>query len=61
VGQAAGSIGAVPMFTQYPMADNGDGRITGINDAAFMTTCWPRLKTLYQDLATLQQAGARQR
>ena len=47
----ADSIGAVPMFTQYQMANNGDGNISVISDNAFMTTYWARVKILYQDLA----------
>ncbi|MEP6546482.1 MAG: Calx-beta domain-containing protein [Gammaproteobacteria bacterium] len=47
----ADSIGAVPMFTQYQMANSGDGNIAVISDNAFMTTYWARVKILYQDLA----------
>jgi hypothetical protein len=51
VSRAADSFGAIPMFTQYQMANNGDGNISGINDVTFMTTYWARVKLLYQDLA----------
>jgi hypothetical protein len=52
VAAAADSIGALPMYTQYQMANNGDGNISGLSDSTFMTTYWARVKTLYQDLAT---------
>jgi hypothetical protein len=48
--QAADSIGAIPMYTQYQMANNGDGNTAVINDQSFMTTYWARLRQMYQDL-----------
>ncbi len=48
--QAADSIGAIPMYTQYQMANSGDGNTSVINDQAFMTIYWQRLRLLYQDL-----------
>ena len=52
VANAADSIGAVPMFTQYQMANNGDGNLASINDSAFMKTYWARVRQLLQSLAT---------
>ena len=51
---AANSIGAIPMYTYYQMANNGDGNISVVNDATFMATYWSRLKLLFQDIATLK-------
>ena len=50
VAVAADSIGALPMYTQYQMANNGDGNLAVLNDSAFMNTYWARLKLLFQDL-----------
>jgi Calx-beta domain len=52
VGKGADTLGAIPMFTQYQMANNGDGNLAGINDPTFMGTYWSRLKLMYQDIAT---------
>jgi hypothetical protein len=54
VADAAKSIGAIPMYTYYQMANNGDGNISVVNDAAFMATYWSRMKTLFQDIAALK-------
>jgi hypothetical protein len=51
VAQKAAAVGAMPMYVQYQMANNGDGNISVLSDSAFMTTYWARLKTLYQDIA----------
>jgi hypothetical protein len=48
---AADSVGAVPMYTQYQMANNGDGNLASITNAAFMNTYWSRVRLLFQDLA----------
>jgi hypothetical protein len=52
------AIGAVPMFTLYQMAAQGEGNLSAINDAAFMTSYWAQVKLMYQkigatDLPTL--------
>jgi hypothetical protein len=52
VAKAADSFGAVPMFTQYQMANDGQDNMTVINDVTFMTTYWSNLKLLYTDIAT---------
>ena len=48
VADAAKSIGAIPMYTYYQMANNGDGNISVVNDATFMATYWSRMKVLFQ-------------
>lgn len=52
VAQDADQLGAVPMYTQYQMANNGDGNLSGLTDSTFMTTYWSRVKLLFQDIAT---------
>jgi hypothetical protein len=47
----ADSVGAVPMFTLYQMAQNGDGNISDITDATFMTPYWANVVLLFQRLA----------
>jgi hypothetical protein len=54
VADAAKSIGAIPMYTYYQMANNGDGNLSVVNDAIFMATYWPRMKVLFQDIAALK-------
>jgi Calx-beta domain-containing protein len=54
VAGAAKSIGAIPMYTYYQMANNGDGNISVVNDATFMATYWSRLKVLFQGIAALK-------
>jgi hypothetical protein len=51
VADAAKSIGAIPMYTYYQMANNGDGNISVVNDATFMATYWARVKLLFQTIA----------
>ncbi|WP_156970804.1 hypothetical protein [Andreprevotia chitinilytica] len=50
------AIGAVPMFTLYQMAANGDGNISGINDATFMASYWAQAKLMYQKIGATGQA-----
>ena len=47
----ADTMGAVPMFTLYQMATNGDGNIADINDATFMGQYWANVQLLFQRLA----------
>src|SRR5262249_38160957 len=47
----ADSVGAVPMYTYYEMANNGDGNLAGLGQASFMNTYWSRAKLLMQDIA----------
>jgi hypothetical protein len=51
VAAGADAVGAVPMFTLYQMATNGDGNISAINDATFMTRYWSNTVLLFQRLA----------
>jgi hypothetical protein len=52
------AVGAVPMFTLYQMASRGEGNLSAVNDATFMTSYWAQVKLMYQkigatDLPTL--------
>ncbi|MDB6082888.1 MAG: hypothetical protein JWN43_769 [Gammaproteobacteria bacterium] len=38
------------MYTQYQMANDGDGNLSVLNNAAFMKTYWARAKLLFQDI-----------
>jgi len=49
------AIGAVPMFTLYQMASNGDGNLSGINDATFMGNYWAQVKLMYQKIGATGQ------
>jgi len=49
------AAGAVPLFTLYQMASNGDGNISGINDATFMATYWAQVKLMYQKIGATGQ------
>lgn len=51
VANAADSVGAVPMYTQYQMANNGDGNLSVLADGQFMATYWSRVRLMYQDIA----------
>lgn len=52
VAQGADSIGAVPMYTLYQMATNGDGNLSGLGDASFMRAYWSNAVLLFQHLKT---------
>jgi hypothetical protein len=54
VANRAKAVGAIPMYTYYQMANDGDGNISVVNDAAFMATYWSRLKLMFQDIAALK-------
>jgi len=41
------SIGAVPMFTLYQMASNGDGNLSGLSDRSFMKEYWDNVTLLF--------------
>jgi hypothetical protein len=51
VASQAQQVGAIPMYTLYQMATNGDGNLAGLNDNAFMTRYWSNLKLMYQQIA----------
>jgi hypothetical protein len=46
--QSASALGAVPMFTLYQMATNGDGNISEINTPSFMTGYWSQARLMFQ-------------
>jgi hypothetical protein len=50
VAAAADGLHAVPMFTLYQMATNGDGNLTDLTDATFMGPYWDNVKLLFQRL-----------
>lgn len=52
VAAEADSIGAVPMFTLYQMASNGDGNLSGLADSTFMTQYWANVRLMFQKLGT---------
>ncbi|TFZ09018.1 hypothetical protein EZ216_03400 [Ramlibacter humi] len=47
----ADAMGAVPMFTLYQMAANGDGNLAGLTDASFMSQYWANVRLMFQRLA----------
>lgn len=47
----ARDIGAVPMFTLYQMASNGDGNLAGINQDAFMRAYWDNVRLMFRKIA----------
>jgi hypothetical protein len=49
----AASLGAVPMFTLYQMATNGDGNLTDLNDSSFMSIYWANVKLMFQNIGAL--------
>jgi hypothetical protein len=51
VATAAHGVGAVPMYTLYQMATNGDGNLAGLTNAAFMATYWSNVRLMYQQIA----------
>lgn len=50
VAQNADCLGAVPMFTVYQMAANGDGNMAVLRDFAFMRQYWDQLRLLYTQI-----------
>jgi hypothetical protein len=51
--QAAQAYGAVPMFTLYQMATNGEGNLSILNDTAFMNSYWAQVRLMYRRIAAL--------
>ena len=47
----AESLGAVPMFTLYQMAANGDGNLSGLSSSTFMSAYWANAKLLFLAIA----------
>ena len=48
--QAADSFNAIPMFTLYQMADDGEDNMSALQDSTFMSSYWSRVQILFQDL-----------
>jgi hypothetical protein len=53
VAAKAESVGAIPMFTLYQMAANGDGNLAGLSNATFMARYWANVRLMYQEIAIL--------
>ncbi|HEY6456784.1 MAG TPA: hypothetical protein VIY90_16030 [Steroidobacteraceae bacterium] len=51
VASEAEQVRAIPMYTLYQMATNGDGDLADLNDSAFMTAYWSNVRLLYQQIA----------
>jgi hypothetical protein len=51
VASNADQIGAVPMFTLYQMATNGDGNLADLTDTTFMTRYWLNVRLMFQQIA----------
>lgn len=54
VGIVAGNaktFAAVPMFTLYQMAINGEDNMSALTNASFMTTYWSHVRLMYQQIA----------
>ena len=51
--QAIQAYGAIPMFTLYQMATNGEGNLSTLSDAAFMNKYWAQVRLMYQRIAAL--------
>jgi hypothetical protein len=51
VTSAADQVGAIPMFTLYQMATNGDGNLSHLTDATFMTRYWSNVRLMYEQIA----------
>jgi hypothetical protein len=47
----ADALGAVPMFTLYQMAANGDGNLSGLSSSSFMSAYWAHVKLMFQGIA----------
>ena len=50
VAQHADQLGAIPMFTLYQMAANGDGVLTGLTNTRFMAQYWSNVRLMFQKL-----------
>jgi hypothetical protein len=52
VTQEDDAIGAIPMFTLYQMAQNGDGNLSGLTDRTFMGNYWSQVRLMFQMLGS---------
>ncbi len=55
VADAAEKVGAVPMYTQYQMANDGDGNLEVLHNKSFMSTYWARVKLMFQTIDETQK------
>jgi Calx-beta domain len=55
VANSAAAVGAIPMYTQYQMANDGDGNLAGLSDSTFMATYWSRAKLMFTEIAALNK------
>lgn len=55
VASQAESMGAVPMYTLYQMATNGDGNVSGLNSTSFMNVYWSNVRLLYRQIAAFDK------
>lgn len=51
VASKAEQMGAIPMFTLYQMATNGEANMSSLTNSAFMTRYWSNVRLMYQQLA----------
>jgi hypothetical protein len=51
VANNAEAVGAIPMYTLYQMAQNGDGNLSGLNSSSFMSAYWTNVKIMFQQIA----------
>jgi hypothetical protein len=51
VANNAEAVGAIPMYTLYQMAQNGDGNLSGLSSSSFMSAYWSNVKILFQQIA----------
>jgi hypothetical protein len=51
VANNAEAVGAIPMYTLYQMAQNGDGNLSGLNSSSFMSAYWSNVKIMFQQIA----------
>lgn len=52
VAKNADALGAVPMFTLYQMAALGDGDLSGLQSAYFMSQYWSNVRLLFKQLGS---------
>ncbi|MBC3907437.1 hypothetical protein H8L47_07665 [Undibacterium sp. NL8W] len=50
VAQNADKLGAIPMFTLYQMASNGDGNLSGLTNTTFMKNYWDNVRLMFQQI-----------
>jgi hypothetical protein len=48
----ADALGAIPMFTYYQMANDGQNNVSVLESVSYMTTYWARITLMFKDLGT---------